>query len=115
MTVDEIEDLAEFNNLTTALGNVSRQFHQLYNLLIRTDEDGQIVGRTATTEAKLKQMVGNEWYNLAKDLAGKKISVEKTYKFYVKDENDEKLKMVNEDNEEVGTYMVIAPSGITIE
>jgi len=115
MTLDEIEDLAEYNNLTAALNTVSSDYNQLYNLLIRKDTDGTILGRTATTETKLKQMVGKEWYNLAQDIAGKKINVEKTYKFYVKDENGDKLQMVNDDNEEVGTYMVVAPEGISIE
>lgn len=115
MTLDQIDDLAEYNNLTTALSTVSSRYNELYNLLIRKDDDGRIAGRTATTEAKLKQMVGKEWYNLAQDVLGKKINVEKTYKFYVKDENGEKLQMVDDNDNEVGTYMVVAPSGITIE
>lgn len=115
MTLDEIEDLAEYNNLTTALNTVSSRYNELYNLLIRKDTDGTILGRTATTEAKLKKMVGKEWYNLAQDVEGKKISVEKTYKFYVKDENGDKLQMVNDEDQEVGTYMVVAPEGISIE
>ena len=118
LTTDEIGDLAEFNNLMTALRNVSTNFNSLYNKLIRLDSEGNPVGRTGVTYAALQRMVGQKWYALANEVQGKKIAVEKTYKFYVKDEDGNKLDMVSYSNgtySQVGTYLVIAPDGIRIE
>lgn len=94
LTTDEIGDITEFNNLMTALSNVSSNFDQLRAKLIRKDSSGNICGRTGVTEDALQNMVGQEWYNLAMELVGKKIAVNKTYKFYVKDENGNKLPMI---------------------
>lgn len=118
LTTDEISDLAEFNNLMTALRNVSTNFNSLYNKLIRLDEDGNPAGRTGMTYTALERMVGQEWYDLAHEVQGMKIKVDKTYKFYVKDETGKKLQMVANQNGEYiekGIYLVIAPDGIKIE
>lgn len=136
LTTDEIGDLTEFNNLMTALRSVSTNFNSLYNKLIRLDSNGDPLGRTGVTELALTRMVGQEWYALAKEVQGKKIAVNKTYKFYVKDENGSKLSMINltkgwkwfhddyyDDDymeyvtiyKDMGTYLVIGPDGITIE
>ena len=119
LTTDEIGDLTEFNNLMAALSNVSSNFDQLHAKLIRKDSSGSICGRTGVTEDALQNMVGLEWYDLAKEVEGKKIAVNKTYKFYVKDENNSKLTMRYYDNnsssyKSAGTYLVIAPEGISI-
>lgn len=119
LTTDEIADITEFNNLMTALSNVSSNFDQLHAKLIRKDSSGSICGRTGVTEDALQNMVGLEWYDLAKEVEGKKIAVNKTYKFYVKDENNSKLTMRYYDNnsssyKSAGTYLVIAPEGISI-
>ena len=119
LTTDEIADITEFNNLMTALSNVSSNFDQLHAKLIRKDSSGSICGRTGVTEDALQNMVGLEWYDLAKEVEGKKIAVNKTYKFYVKDENDSKLTMRYYDKnsssyKSAGTYLVIAPEGISI-
>lgn len=118
-TTDEISDLSEYNNLMLALNTVSSRFNELYGKLIRKDESGNLLGRTAVSEEALKNRVGQEWYALAHEIEGKKITVSKPYKFYVKDENDKKLKMVkyNTENgryESVGTYLVIDTNGIKI-
>lgn len=118
LTTDEISDLAEFNNLMTALRNVSTNFNSLYNKLIRLDEDGNPAGRTGVTNVAIVRMVGQEWYNLAHELVNKEIKVKKTYKFYVKDETGGKLGMIKNENGhyvEKGTCLVIAPNGIRIE
>ncbi len=136
LTTDEIGDLAEFNNLMTALRNVSTNFNTLYNKLIRLDSDGNSLGRTGVTEKALTHMVGQEWYALASEVQGKKIAVSKTYKFYVKDETGAKLSMLKQTKEkrrlkifgrwtklkytatvynDMGTYLIIGPDGITIE
>ncbi len=136
LTTDEIGDLAEFNNLMTALRNVSTNFNTLYNKLIRLDSDGNSLGRTGVTEKALTHMVGQEWYALASEVQGKKIAVSKTYKFYVKDETGAKLPMLKQTKEkrrlkifgrwtklkytatvynDMGTYLIIGPDGITIE
>lgn len=119
LTTGEIGDLTEFNNLMTALSNVSSNFDQLHAKLIRKDSSGSICGRTGVTEDALQNMVGQEWYDLAKEVEGKKIAVNKTYKFYVEDENKSKLTMRYYDNnnssyKSAGTYLVIAPEGISI-
>lgn len=119
LTTDEIADITEFNNLMTALSNVSSNFDQLHAKLIRKDSSGSICGRTGVTEDALQNMVGLEWYDLAKEVEGKKIAVNKTYKFYVKDENNSKLTMRYYDKnsssyKSAGTYLVIAPEGISI-
>lgn len=119
LTTDEIADITEFNNLMTALSNVSSNFDQLHAKLIRKDSSGSICGRTGVTEDALQNMVGQEWYDLAKEVEGKKIAVNKTYKFYVEDENKSKLTMRYYDNnsssyKSAGTYLVIAPEGISI-
>lgn len=117
-TTDEIGDVREFNQLMEALRQVSTNFNSLYNKLIRLDEDGNPLGRTGVTYDALRTMVGQEWYALAKEVQGKKIAVEKPYKFYVVDEDGNKLNMVKLEKGEyrqVGTYLVIAPDGIRIE
>jgi len=119
LTTDEVSDLSEFNNLMTALNNVSSSFNQLYAKLIRKDSEGNLCGRTGVTEDAVKNMVGKEWYALAHEVEGKKITVSKPYKFYVKDENGNKLSMVQYNNgngkyEAIGTYLVIDTDGIKI-
>ena len=117
-TTDEIADIREYNQLMEALRQVSTNFNSLYNKLIRLDDEGNPVGRTGVTYDALRTMVGQEWYALAKEVQGKKIAVEKTYKFYVIDEEGNKLNMVKLEKGEykqVGTYLVIAPDGVRIE
>lgn len=128
LTTDDVGDTTEFNHLMTTLSNVSSNFDQLRAKLIRKDSSGSICGRTGVSEEALVNMVGNEWYDLAKEVAGKKIAVNKTYKFYVKDENGNKLPMRNlakqtkklfgflslYEWESPGTYLVISPAGISI-
>ena len=118
MTVDEIEDTYEFNSLMDALERISSKYKPLYNKLIRTDSEGNPVGRTGGNYEALRRMVGLEWYELAKEMQGKKINVSKSYKLYVKDEEGSKLSMIKLDKGEykqVGTYLVISPDGIGIE
>ena len=118
LTTDEVSDVREFNQLMDALRQVSTNFNSLYNKLIRLDDEGNSVGRTAVTYDALRTMVGQEWYALAKEIQGKKIAVEKPYKFYVIDEDGNKLNMVKLEKgeyQQVGTYLVIAPDGIHIE
>lgn len=114
MTLDSIPDPTEFNSLTDALNKVSTNYNELYTKLFRKDADGSIMGRCSTTEDNLKLMVGKEWYNLAADLAGKKITVKNTYKFYIKDETGAKLKMLDANGNQKGTYLVITSDGISI-
>lgn len=105
----------ETSDLISLFGKVSANFATLYNQLIRTDSEGKIAGRTGVTLESLRRTVGMEWYNLAKELQGKVVAdVKYRHKFYVKDEEDRKLKMVKLENgvyKEVGTYLVIEPEG----